>query len=275
MIGVFDSGLGGLTIFKELIHTLPKYDYLYLGDNHKAPYGNRSSQEIFQFTLEAVEYLFQHNCQIVILACNTASAVALQKIQQEVLPKKYPDKKVLGILVPTIEKILGYPWTHPLEEHHVNPQHLGIIGTQQTINSNSYLQEITKRTTNLKITQLACPLLVPLIESNTSQTKLQNTIKHYIQQLPKDLDSLLLGCTHYEIIAQLIKNELLPTIQIYQQPQITTQSLKLYLSNHPEIKSKLSKTSNYKFLTTGDKHKVSLLAEKFFSKKINFQHIEL
>jgi len=279
MIGIFDSGLGGLSILQSLIQQLPNYDYIYLGDNHRAPYGDKSPEEIYQYTLESVEYLFKQGCNLVILACNTASAVALQQIQQKILPKKYPNKKVLGIIVPSIEDITKTRWkanSSTSKDSTTNQElhHLGVIGTTQTISSNIYSKEIQKLNPKIKITQLACPRLVPLIESNTPSSEVNLAIRAYLDQLPLDkLDSLLLGCTHYEIIAKQIKTQLPKHIRLYKQPEIVAKSLKNYILNHSELE--LSQNATRTLLCTGNPSLTEKLATKFLKNKIVFKKVRL
>lgn len=262
MIGIFDSGYGGLTILQEVHKKLPQYNYIYLGDNARAPYGCRSSEEIYQFTLEAVEYLFNQGCELVILACNTASSGPLRRIQQEYLPKNHPSKRVLGIVVPTIEQITQ-------KDNHT----VGILATTQTINSGSYLKEIEKRNPSIKVKQQACPKLVHLIEENQP---VQEALSECLNQLDlTDITDLLLGCTHYQIIVDEIKKQLPNNIKLYGQPKIVAKSLADYLQRHPEIESKLIKNSQIKFLTSGDPKVVSEHAQIFFTEPFKFQKLSL
>jgi len=277
MIGIFDSGLGGLSILQALIQELPNYDYIYLGDNARAPYGDKAPEQIYQHTLESVEYLFRKKCNLVILACNTASAIALQKIQQEVLPKKYPNKKVLGIILPSIEEITGKGENNNSQSTTSSKPiatNLGIIATTQTVNSKAYLKEIQKRSPSIKITQLACPRLAPLVESNTSSSEMALAIQSYLEQLPlTELDSLLLGCTHYQIIAKQIKAQLPKHIRLYSQPKIIARSLKEYILKHTQLD--LSQNATRTLLCTGNPNLTQTLATKFLKNKIVFKKVRL
>ena len=198
-IGVFDSGYGGLTVLKEIVKELPEYDYLYLGDNARAPYGTRSFETVYQYTLENVEKLFSMGCHLVILACNTASAKALRSIQQNDLPIIAPNKRVLGVIRPTTEIVGNYSKTG----------HVGVLGTTGTVNSESYPKEIAKFFPNLKVTQEACPMWVPLVENNEYESAgadlfIQENLNHLMKQDDK-IDTIILGCTHYPLLIKKIK----------------------------------------------------------------------
>lgn len=239
-IGVFDSGMGGLLILKAIKKLLPEYDYVYYGDNARVPYGNRSKKIIYQFTQDAVDFLFKKNCQLIILACNTATSNALKKIQQQYLPKKYPDKKVLGVIRPTIEF---------LENYKNKKIKVGVIGTLATINSKAFTKEIKKRYRQIEVYEQPCPLLVPYIESFMKNKKILNLIlKEYLEPLiKKKINYLILGCTHYGLIKNEIKNILSKKIKVIEQGDIVAEKLKLYLDNHKEIKSKLTKNKSLEF----------------------------
>ena len=277
MIGVFDSGFGGLTIFKELVKQLPEYDYIYLGDSARAPYGNRSQELIFKFTKQAVEYLFKplhqifgsggkHGCQLIILACNTASAEALRKIQQEYLPLKYPKRRVLGVIRPTAEEAIKITKNNKI----------GVIGTEATISSRSYIREIQNLNPKIKIFQRACPLLVPIIEAGEhNQEGIDLILKKYLKPLiKKDIDTLILGCTHYPIIKDKIK-KITGQIQLISQEEIIGPKLIDYLKRHPEIEKKLGKFKKRIFLTTDLTDKFQKLGSQFFGKKIFPKVIQL
>ncbi len=265
MIGVFDSGFGGLTILKELLAKMPEYDFVYLGDNARNPYGPRSAEEIFLFTLEGIEELFSRGCPLVILACNTSSANALRRIQQEVLPEKYPDRRVLGILVPTIEQ---------LEAGSV----VGILATEATVRSNAYVKEAAEKNPSAMIVQQACPNLVPLIERGASGEELQTEVRGYVEALiaqnPK-IETVLLGCTHYALIADHISQELPKGVKLLGQSAIVAEALADYLARHPEIDQRLTKGGSRTFLTTGDANEVSRLGSKFFGDPIQFENVRL
>lgn len=283
MIGLFDSGYGGLTILHGILDELPEYSCLYLGDNARAPYGSRSSEEIFEFTKQGVDYLFSHGCALVILACNTASASALRKIQQEVLPAQYPDKKVLGILVPTIEQITGVPWkqtSHSMSA--LGVASVGVLATEATVKSNSYADEIHKRNPSIRVFQQACPGLVEAIEAGEDVYVITTMVSGYVAQLKKQvppnaapISAILLGCTHYALIADLITKLLPPEVRLYEQPRIVATSLKKYLAAHPEIEQKLDRKKERIFVTTGNSNDVSAQSQKYFGQSIQFKSAAL
>ncbi len=237
-IGVFDSGLGGLTILKSILKELPQYNYVYLGDNARVPYGNRSPEIIYQFTKEAIDFLVKKNCQLIIIACNTSTATSLHRIQQEYLPKYYPNVKVLGVIKPAIEKI---------EENEFKK--VGIIGTKATIKSEAFVREIKKVLPDLTVYQQACPLLVPYIEDSIRNKKILNLIlEEYLEPLKKKkIDCLLLACTHYEIIEKEIKDVVGLNVSVLSEGKIVAIKLKEYLKNHPELESKLRKEKKVKY----------------------------
>ncbi len=222
-IGVFDSGYGGLTVFKSIIEELPEYNYIYFGDNARAPYGDHSFEIVYQYTLECVEWLFAQGCPLVILACNTASAKALRTIQQKVLPVKYPNHRVLGVIRPTAEVIGDY----------TQSKTIGVMGTRGTVNSASYLMEINKFFPEVKVVQQSCPMLVPLIENNEHLTAgADHFVKKYLDELfsqAPDLDCILLACTHYPLLIPKLKEFLPTTIKVISQGDIVAESLKKYL----------------------------------------------
>jgi glutamate racemase len=268
-IGVFDSGFGGLTVLKELVELMPENDYLYLGDNARAPYGNRSFDTVYEYTLEAVEFLFQQGCELVILACNTASAKALRTIQQKYLPEKYPNKRVLGVIRPTTELVGSMSKTG----------HVGILGTIGTVQSNSYVVEIAKFSPQTIVSQQACPMWVPIIENNLMHT---NGAAYFIREnlnelLSRDakIDTIVLACTHYPLLSKQIQDFLSPTITVLSQGEIVANSLQAYLNRHPEIASKISKNSNCAFLTTDDTSKFDEMGTLFFGKKIKSEHCRI
>ncbi|MFH1353818.1 MAG: glutamate racemase [bacterium] len=268
MIGIFDSGYGGLAVFKSIIKRLPRYSYLYFGDNAHAPYGSRPASEIFQYTVKGVEMLFSRGCRLVILACNTASATSLRRIQQELLPQTHPSHRVLGIVVPTIEQIT---WAAHDDIHTV-----GLLATAHTINSKAYQHEIKKRHQSIRIVSLACPDLVRQIEQGADKTQLQQSIKHYLKELHEkasgELDSVLLGCTHFELIADLIKKNLPPSVHLYKQPDIVAESLADYLPRHPDLAAGLSRQSRRLFITSGDPRAVSARASELLGYPVRYHN---
>lgn len=253
-IGIFDSGLGGLSVFRELLKTLPEYDYLYLGDNARVPYGDRSANVIYQFTKNAVDFLFKNNCQVVVLACNTASANALRRLQHEYLPKHYPDRRILGVIRPVVE-IVGEK----------KLKRVGVMATQATVSSSSYPAEITKIDPSIEVFQQACPLFVPAIEENEMGWEGFNLlVKKYAKPLLKNnIDSLILGCTHYALVVKDIKRLLPIGIQVISQSGATAIKLADYLKRHPEIDKKLSKNSKRAYYATAFSSRYGKLTELF------------
>jgi glutamate racemase len=245
-IGIFDSGYGGLTVFRSIFQQLPGYDYIYLGDTGRAPYGNRSFKTIHQYTWECVQWLFDKGCPLVILACNTASAKALRTIQQKDLQHEDPSKRVLGVIRPTAEVIGDYTKT----------KEIGVLGTKGTVHSESYLIEIGHFFPDVKVYQQACPLWVPLIENGEyNKPGADYFVKQYLDQLlaqSPGIDTLLLACTHYPLLMEKIKQFLPGNIQVVSQGDIVAKSLADYLQRHPEIDNSLSKTGTQWFFTTTD-----------------------
>lgn len=268
-IGIFDSGFGGLTVLKEIVKELPQYDYLYLGDNARAPYGSRSYETVYEYTLQCVKYLFGQGCHLVILACNTASAKALRTIQQKDLPLLDINKRVLGVIRPTTEMIGNYTKTG----------HVGILGTTGTVSSGSYLVEINKFFPNLKVHQQACPMLVPLIENNEYNTLGAGFfIKKYVDSLmlqEKNIDAVILACTHYPLIEEQIKKHLPGHVTILSQGSIVARGLKNYLSRHPEIEKECSKKGTVSFYTTDLPGTFDKSAAEFYGNGVKSERIYL
>lgn len=268
-IGVFDSGYGGLTVFKSIIKQLPDYNYIYLGDNARAPYGDHSFETVYEYTLECVEWLFAQGCPLVILACNTASAKALRTIQQKVLPLKYPNHRVLGVIRPTAEVIGQY----------TKSRTIGVMGTRGTVNSNSYPIEIEKFYPQLKVVQQSCPMLVPLIENNEHMTSgADHFIKKYLDELianAPELDCILLACTHYPLLIPKLEVFLPKEITLLSQGEIVSQSLERYLQNHPEIESKIGQEHRRLFYTSGDTAVFDTNASLFFEEPVRSRQVHL
>lgn len=268
-IGVFDSGYGGLTILKEIRKRLPEYEYLYLGDNARAPYGNRSFDIVFDFTREAVEELFARGCHLVILACNTASAKALRSVQQQVLPEKYPDRRVLGVIRPTVE-ILGTI---------TGTRHVGLFATPGTANSHSYRMELEKMWPDVRITEMACPMWVPLVEAGEADGPgADYFVKKYIGQLLEsdpEIDTIVLGCTHYPLLLPKIRQYVREDIRILPQGGIVAESLADYLQRHPEMEEKCLKGGGVEFLTTENEDKFDSLASLFMEEEVRSHRIIL
>ena len=268
-IGIFDSGYGGLTVLKEIKNLLPGYDFIYLGDNARAPYGSRSFETVYEYTLECVQWLFKQGCPLIVLACNTASAKALRTIQQKDLPKYHDDKRVLGVIRPTAEIIGNYTKTGEI----------GILGTKGTVKSGSYLIEIEKFFPELRAFQQACTLWVPLIENNEQQSQgadyfFKKDIESLLTKSPA-IDTILLACTHYPLILDKIRAHLPEEINVISQGPIVAQSLADYLVRHPEIDSKCSKEGKTAFFTTDATEDFDKHSEVFFGTKISSVHVDL
>jgi len=265
-IGIFDSGLGGLIILKEIIQKLPQYDYIYLGDSARVPYGNRSQETIYEFTKQAVDFLFKKDCQLIIIACNTASSEALRKLQQEWLPKNYPDRRVLGVIRPVVEKAAE------LEKGKI-----GVIGTKGTVNSQAYIKEIEKLNPNLEVIQQATPLLVPLVEEGMQKSDItKKVLRKYLRPLKlAKIDNLILGCTHYPILFKQIRSIMGRQTTVLNSGEIEANSLADYLKRHPEIETTLDKNSEYKFYVTDISEHYQKLGEDWFGQGIKFEKINL
>ncbi|OLY94074.1 glutamate racemase [Cnuella takakiae] len=268
-IGVFDSGYGGLTVFKQLVNRLPQYDYIYLGDNARAPYGTRSFETVYKYTLECVHWLFQQSCPLIILACNTASAKALRTIQQNDLQHLNPKGRVLGVIRPTSEIIGNYSQSGEI----------GILATNGTVQSNTYDIEIKKFFPQLHITQEACPMWVPLIENGEHEGAgadffVQKHINHLLAQSP-GIDTLLLACTHYPLLEEQIKAHLPKHVKVVSQGEIVAASLDDYLNRHPEIQTQLTQGGRCRFFTTDSALDFKTNATRFFGREVQAEHIDL
>lgn len=268
-IGVFDSGYGGLTILDKIREVLPEYDYIYLGDNARAPYGTRSFEVVYEFTRQAVNKLFDMGCHLVILACNTASAKALRSIQMNDLPGIDPARRVLGVIRPTVECV---------GEISKN-QHIGVLATAGTIKSESYPLEIHKLFPEIQVSGTACPMWVSLVENNESQDEgADYFIRKYIDQLlSKDpqIDTVILGCTHFPILLPKIREYIPEHISVIAQGEYVAESLKDYLKRHPEMDAKCTKNGNCQFYTTEAEEKFSESASTFLKQQISVKHITL
>jgi len=268
-IGVFDSGYGGLTVLREFVNRLPQYDYLYLGDNARAPYGTRSFDTVYRYTLQCVKWLLQQDCPLVILACNTASAKALRSIQQNDLHLLNPEARVLGVIRPTTE-IIG---------KHTKSNSIGILATNGTVQSQSYLIEIEKFFPNLKIEQEACPIWVPLVENNEHQSDgADYFVKKHIDNIlnrNKNIDTILLACTHYPLLKEKIERHLPEDVKLVSQGEIVADSLKDYLDRHIEIEAKISKTGKRLFYTTDSTEDFNNKATIFFGGTVQALHLDI
>ena len=268
-IGVFDSGYGGLTVLKSLRKALPDMNFIYLGDNARAPYGTKSYEEVHAYTLQAVKWFFNKGCPLVILACNTASAKALRTIQQNDLPNLDPNKRVLGVIRPSAEVIGDYTTT----------RHIGILGTPGTVNSSSYLLEVEKFFPDLIVVQNACTNWVKLIEDqNFDAVNIEQDVKNELEKtLQKDieLDVLLLACTHYPLLLSVIEKQLPAHIKVISQGDIVADKLVDYLERHLEIKQLLASDAKIEFYTTGIPQEFNRQASLFYEEKIEALHAKI
>ena len=264
MIGVFDSGYGGLTILKDFLDRLPKYDYLYLGDSARTPYGNKSLKTVYEYTQQAVDFLFTRGAELIILACNTASAKALRKIQQEWLPIHYPERRVLGVVIPLAEAaVAATRWGR-----------IGVIGTRATIESGVYEQELHKLNLDIKVLGQPCPLLVPLVEEGwVGKPETNMILKKYLRPLKsKAIDSLILGCTHYPFLKKDIVRIMGKNCHVLDTPGIVADKLTKYLTRHPEIETMLSRNGKRIFFTTDDPERFKCFGGIFLGRKIPEVH---
>ncbi len=274
-IGIFDSGFGGLSIFREIRRLLPQYDYIFLGDNGRAPYGDRSFEEVFSFTNQAVRRLFAMGCPLVILACNTASAKALRNIQQNELPAMDdPTRRVLGVIRPTVERVANLTYSG----------HIGLVATRATVSSRSYDMELAHLADGLRLTSRACPLWVPLIEHGAlASTELHDEVKRDLEALlaaDPDIDTIILGCTHYPLITSLIQQVLQeldhPEIILMPQGKPVSYALQDYLRRHPEMEQRITRGGSTQFFTTGDVASFERLATLFMghNERIHAERLE-
>lgn len=268
-IGVFDSGYGGLTVLKEFIQTLPQYDYLYLGDNARAPYGTRSFETVYEYTLSCVNHLFNNGCKLIILACNTASAKALRTIQQKDLPHLEPGLRVLGVIRPTTEIVGQFTQTN----------HVGVFATSGTVLSQSYVVEIKKFYPQVEVTQEACPMWVPLVENNEHlKPGADYFVKQHIDTLLQKqplIDTIVLGCTHYPLLYDKIRAYTPQHIKILTQGELVANSLKDYLLRHPDMETQCSKNGYRHYLTTDDTENFNAHAGLFLGTEVNSVHANL
>lgn len=268
-IGVFDSGYGGLTILKEIRKALPQYDYIYLGDNARAPYGTRSFDVVYEFTLQAVRDLFDRGCELVILACNTASAKALRSIQQKDLPGIDPAKRVLGVIIPTVEALGN------VSEN----GNIGVLGTPGTISSGTYDIEIAKFFPTFRTVSVPCPMWVPLVENKEYDSPgADYFVKKYVEELfaqEPDTDTVVLGCTHYPLLLKKIEKQVAARAKVITQGALVADSLADYMKRHPEMDAKCSKGGSVTYLTTENPDKFTDLAGIFMEEPVTATRIEL
>ena len=268
-IGIFDSGYGGLTILEKIRAELPEYDYIYLGDNARTPYGTRSFDVVYKYTLECVTKLFEMGCHLVILACNTASAKALRSIQQQDLPLLDPERRVLGVIRPTVEAIGSK----------TKSKHIGLLATTGTVQSDSYPLEINKLYKEIIVTSEACPLWVPIIENNEHNSDgadyfVRKNLENLLKSDP-EIDTLMLGCTHYPLMLDKIKKYTPSGITIISQGELVAASLSAYLKRHPEMDAKCTKNSSIRYFTTESVDKFSSSASIFLNEAIVAEHLDI
>ncbi len=278
MIGVFDSGHGGLTVLRSLAQRLPERGFVYLGDHANAPYGERDAKAVYDLTLENIERLFRMDCRLVVLACNTAAAVALRRLQRTWLDDAWPGRRVLGVLVPVVEAIVRQPWH--VEEPHTGPdapsETVAIFATRRTVESRAYVGEILKRAPEVLIVQQACPGLVDAIEAGAPQDEIHGLITGFATELLDRMQGVLpdvavLGCTHYGLVAKAFRDALPPGTALLHQPDLVADSLADYLVRHPEFPADSQQTGRLDFLTTGDPQHVSRVASRFYGAAAAFQ----
>ncbi len=266
MIGVFDSGFGGLVVLREFLRVLPEYDYLYLGDNARIPYGTRSDRVVIRFTEQAVDYLFRQGCRLIVLACHTASARALRRIQQVWLPARYPDLRVLGVLIPTVEEAVARS----------RKKSIGVIATEGTVTSLSFELELKKLDPEVEVIQQACPLLVPIIESGEQDWEGTGLIlKRYLAPIKGRVDTLILGCTHYSILKDQIRAILGNGHELICSGQVTAAKLVDYLKRHPQMETQLSRGGSRRYLTTDLTPRFAQLASLFMGHPLSSEVVEL
>ncbi len=266
-IGIFDSGFGGLNIMQGIVKQLPEYDFVYLGDTARVPYGNRSKDVIYEFTRQAVDFLFNHGCELIIFACNTASSDALRRIQQEYVSVKYPGKNVLGVLVPAAEEAIQI----------TKNNRIGVMATAATVSSGAFNRELFKINSKVKIFQQTCPLLVPIVEAGEQNSPIAIlALKKYLKPLKeKGIDTLILGCTHYGILEKQIRKIMGKKVTIISEAKVVPKKLKNYLTRHPEMDTKLDKNGQCQFYSTDITENFNILGSKFFGQKITVKKAEL
>lgn len=279
MIGVFDSGSGGLTVLKELSAALPDQRFVYYGDHDHAPYGDRDADSIYALTLSSLTQLFNLGCALVVVACNTASATGLRRLQQTWLPVHFPDRRVIGVIVPMVEAMTGVPW---LSDHGVDTRSpiqktVAVFATRYTVNSRIFVEETERRAPQIHVVQQACPSLVRLIEAGAPLPAMRRTVRRYVELLLRSLNgerlaAALLGCTHYPLIEALFAEALPSHVEIFSQPKITAKSLQAYLARHPEFSD--TREPGISFYTSSAPEKTTALAKRFFDDgRIKFERM--
>ncbi len=259
-IGVFDSGLGGLAVARAIMARLPEYEYVYLGDTKRVPYGGRSQEAIHEFTSEALDFLFAADCHLVVLACNTASAEALRKTQQEYLPDRYPDRRVLGVVIPCVEAAVA-----------TGAHRIGVLGTRSTVESGAYPREIIRRCPEAEVVQVAAPMLVPLIE-NDAVRHLDPFLQEYLDALGY-VEALVLGCTHYSLIASQVRRRFAGPVLV--SDEVVPEKLADYLLRHPEHESKLGRTGSRRYCLTDLTSGYAEMAARLMGDEIDLERVQL
>lgn len=262
-IGIFDSGFGGLHLLRSIVKELTHYDYVYLGDTARAPYGHRSQETIYAFTKQAVRFLFRHRCGMVIIACNTASSDALRTIQQEYMKSRGPEKKILGVLIPAAEEAV----------RRTTSRRVGVIATTATVASGAFVRELTKIDSGVRVFQRACPLLVPLVEAGKQNSpEIQTILEKYLRPLVrKKIDALILGCTHYGILERRIRNIIGPDVALISEARVVPKKLQMYLKKHGDIEETLGTHSNIRFYSTDSTDNFRILGSKLFGRAIRVE----
>ncbi|MDW3207731.1 MAG: aspartate/glutamate racemase family protein [Alphaproteobacteria bacterium] len=281
MIGVFDSGHGGLTVLRALTATLPDERFLYLGDHAYAPYGMRSNEEIYQLTRRRIADLFDRGCNLVVLACNTASAVALRRLQTEWLPSVAPEKRILGVFVPVVEALTAQDWYVRGPSPYAPPRAartVGVFATRRTVESRSFPNEIKARAPSMSVIQQPCPRLAEAIEEGLNEDALKRGVERYAGQLlakagRTQIDLVVLGCTHFPLVGDYFRGALPKEIRVMDQPDVVAQSLVSYLSRHPEFRRDPSEAPGLTLLTSGDPETVSTIAARFYGAEVSFHHL--
>lgn len=280
MIGVFDSGDGGLTVLRALTERLPERGFIYLGDHRHAPYGDREAEEVYSLTLENIERLFRMDCRLVILACNTAAAIALRRLQRTWLDEAWPGRRVLGVLVPVVEAIVRQPWhvQTPLTGPGAPQETVAIFATRRTVESRAYVGEILKRAPDVLIEQQPCPGLVDAIEAGAPQAEIEGLVNGFVTALLNRMQGVLpdvavLGCTHYGLVAKAFRDALPASTAMLHQPDLVAESLVEYLARHTEFPASAGETGQLEFLTTGDPVHVSTVAARFYGAAAAFRAI--
>lgn len=261
-IGIFDSGLGGLVVGMSIMEALPLYDYIYLGDTKRVPYGNRDEETLFQFAREGVDFLFRNDCVLIILACNTASAEALRKIQQQYLPANYPDRRVLGVIIPAAE------------ESARRATRIGVLATESTVRSNAFIRELQKVSPEVQVFQQPAPKLVPMIEGE-QYDQIEPVLREYLEPLlAQDIQALNLGCTHYALLKDYVR-KLAPHLDVFSQDEIIPEKVADYLRRHPEIESRIDRGARCRFFVTEINECYRETARRFANREITLEQVAL